>query len=85
MATSLVLGEVRELSNVSPELLLGWKLWDEQIDRMEIEIAKRQPQSRTAAILRRSPAVRHTAARLGLPDSSGGGSRGPAVWRTTGV
>ena len=55
MATSLVLGEVRELSNVSPELLLGWKLWDEQIDRVEIEIAKRQPQSRTAAILATIP------------------------------
>ncbi len=37
------------------QLLLGWKLWDEQIDRVEIEIAKRQPQSRTAAILATIP------------------------------
>lgn len=37
------------------QLLVSWKLWDEQIDRVEIEIAKRQPKSQTAGILATIP------------------------------
>ena len=37
------------------QLLVGWKLWDEQIDRVDLEIAKRQPKSATAAILATIP------------------------------
>jgi transposase len=37
------------------QLLASWKLWDEQIDRVDIEIGQRQPKSTTAAILATIP------------------------------
>jgi len=37
------------------QLLAQWKLWDEQIVRVEIEIGKRQAKSKTAAVLTTIP------------------------------
>jgi transposase len=37
------------------QLLIGWKLWDEQIEQVEAEIVKRQAKSKTAAILATVP------------------------------
>ena len=37
------------------QLLVQWKLWDEQIDRVEIEISKRQRRSERAAVLATIP------------------------------
>ncbi len=37
------------------QLLIGWKLWDEQIQEVEVEIVKRQAKSETAAILATIP------------------------------
>lgn len=37
------------------QLLIGWKLWDEQIKQVEAEIVKRQAKSKTAAILATIP------------------------------
>jgi transposase len=37
------------------QLLVQWKLWDEQIEKVESEIVKRQAQSKTAAVLATIP------------------------------
>jgi transposase len=37
------------------QLLIGWKLWDEQIEQVEAEIVKRQARSKSAAILATIP------------------------------
>ena len=37
------------------QLVVQWKLWDEQIVRVEIEISKRQAKSKTAAVLATIP------------------------------
>ena len=37
------------------QLLAQWKLWDEQIEKVEAEIVKRQAQSKTAAVLATIP------------------------------
>jgi transposase len=37
------------------QLLIGWKLWDQQIEEAEAEIVKRQAKSQTAAILATIP------------------------------
>ncbi len=37
------------------QLVIGWKLWDEQIEQVEAEIVKRQAKSKTAAILATIP------------------------------
>ena len=68
------------------QLLAQWELWDEQIDRMEIEIQKRQPAARRPPCWPRSQAAGPMAAwrwRRGSVRSSV--SRGRAAWRTIGA
>ena len=49
----LALGAIDRLE--MDQLLLQWKLWDEQIEKTEAEIGKRQAQSETAAVLATIP------------------------------
>ena len=53
------------------QLLAQWKLWDEQIETLEIEIAKRQAQSTDRGVLATIPGCGATAAwRLACADRS---------------
>ncbi len=49
----LALGPIDRLE--MDQLLVQWKLWDEQIEKVEAEVRKRQAQSKTAAVLATIP------------------------------